>query len=105
MALTRFRPILLKLVEHNVDFILVSGLAAIIHAAPALTFDLDIVHSRGPGSLRQFGRSLETLIATKEEAGRDKDLVALPTLRATLAETRGRPPHHHLRVRLTRFSG
>jgi hypothetical protein len=31
---------------------------------------------------------LETLIATKEEAGRDKDLAALPTLRATLAEIR-----------------
>src|SRR3954468_8693064 len=33
---------------------------------------------------------LETLIATKEEAGRDKDLAVLPTLRATLAEIRRR---------------
>ena len=31
---------------------------------------------------------LETLIATKEEAGRDRDLATLPTLRATLAEIR-----------------
>lgn len=31
---------------------------------------------------------LETLIATKEEAGRAKDLAILPTLRATLAEVR-----------------
>ena len=36
------------------------------------------------------GYDLETLIATKEEAGRDKDLAVLPTLRATLAEIRRR---------------
>jgi hypothetical protein len=33
---------------------------------------------------------LDTLIETKEEAGRDKDTAALPTLRATLAEVRRR---------------
>ena len=38
--------------------------------------------------------NLETLILLKEEAGRDKDLAVLPTLRATLAEIRQRsaPP-------------
>jgi hypothetical protein len=34
--------------------------------------------------------NLETLIATKQEAGRDKDLAVLPVLRATLAEIRRR---------------
>jgi hypothetical protein len=138
----------------------VGGVAALIHAAPILTFDLDLVHSREPQNLRRvlaalheldacyrlqaarhlcpneshlaspghhllmtnFGPldllgtignnrsyddllpysaveviepelrvrvvSLEILIATKEEAGREKDLAALPTLRATLAEIR-----------------
>ena len=49
---------------------------------------------------------LETLIATKEEAGRDKDLAVLPTLRATLDEIRKRNAEiiHHLRVRLTAHS-
>lgn len=160
MVLTRFRPILQKLAEHNVDFIVVGGIAAMLRAAPVLTYDLDIVHSRAPENLprligalseldaiyrypaerrlhpneshvaspgdnlllTQFGpldvlgtigkgRSyadllphttveeitpelrvrvldLETLIATKEEAGRDKDAAALPVLRATLAEIR-----------------
>jgi hypothetical protein len=32
--------------------------------------------------------NLETLIAVKEEAGRDKDVAVLPTLRATLNESR-----------------
>lgn len=160
MVLTRFRPILQKFADHGADVIVVGGIAALIHAVPLLTFDLDLVHSREPANLRRvlaalheldayyrlqsarhlcpneshlaspghhllmtdFGpldllgtignkRSyedlmadstveviepdlrvrvvgLETLIATKEEAGRDKDLAALPTLRATLAEIR-----------------
>jgi hypothetical protein len=33
---------------------------------------------------------LETLIATKEETGREKDLAALPQLRSALAEMRRR---------------
>jgi hypothetical protein len=160
MVLTRFRPILQKFVDHGADFIVVGGVAALIHAAPILTFDLDLVHSREPENLNRvvaalhdldayyriqsarhlcpnashlaspghhllmtdFGHldllgtigskrsyedllphstieeiepslrirvvSLETLVVTKEEAGREKDLAVLPTLRATLAEIR-----------------
>jgi hypothetical protein len=162
MVLTRFRPILQKLVDHNVDFIVVGGIAAMLRAAPIVTLDLDVVHSRtpenlprliaalnemdahyrfpaerrlrpkdshvaGPGHvllITQFGPldvlgtigkgraypdllphstveeitpelrvrvlNLDTLIQTKEEAGRDKDTAALPTLRATLAEVKRR---------------
>ena len=160
MAISRFRPILQKLTDHKVDFIVAGGIAAMMRAAPVMTFDLDVVHSRaadnlpkliaalteldafyrfpaerrlcpneshvsGPGHvllMTQFGplvvlgsigkgRSypdllphttvetitpelsvrvldLETLIATKEEAGQDKDAAMLPTLRATLSEVR-----------------
>ena len=160
MVLTRFRPILQKFVDQGADFIVVGGVAALIRAAPILTFDLYLVHSRHPDNLPRvvsalhsldayyrmqaarhlcpneshlaspghhllmtdFGPldllgtigdkrsfedllshstveviepdlnirvvNLETLIATKEEAGRDKDLAVLPTLRATLAEIR-----------------
>jgi hypothetical protein len=160
MVLGRFRPILQKLAEHRVDFIVVGGIAAMIRAVPLMTFDLDIVHSRSPENLPRVlaalneldavyrfpaerrlrpseshiaapghallmtafgpldvlgtignGRSyedllphatieeitaelrvrvldLETLIATKEETGRDKDRAVLPTLRATLTEIR-----------------
>jgi hypothetical protein len=160
MVSTRFRPILQKFADHGADFIVVGGVAALIHAAPIVTFDLDLVHSRDPENLKRvlavlheldahyrfpaerrlcpneshlaarghhllmtgFGPldllgtignnrsyedllptstveviepdlrvrvlSLEVLVATKEEAGRDKDIAVLPTLRATLAETR-----------------
>jgi hypothetical protein len=161
MVLTRFRPILQKFADHHADFIIVGGVAALFHAAPILTLDLDIVHSREPeniprllSALRALGAyyriqperrfqpneshlaapghqllttnfgpldllgtigsgpypdlrrdstlmqitpelsvrvlNLETLIATKEEAGRDKDLAVLPVLRATLEEIRRR---------------
>lgn len=43
MVLTRFRPILQKFVDRGADFIVVGGVAALIHAAPILTFDLDLV--------------------------------------------------------------
>jgi hypothetical protein len=160
MILTRFRPIFRKFADHGADFVVVGGVAALIHAAPILTLDLDLVHSRAPENLRRVvdalheidayyrmissrhlcpneshlaspghhllmtdfgpldllgtigkGRSyeellphsdveeiepglnirvlnLETLVATKEEAGREKDLAMLPTLRATLNEIR-----------------
>jgi hypothetical protein len=34
------------LVEHGVDFVVVGGMAAVLHGAPVVTNDLDIVHSR-----------------------------------------------------------
>jgi len=161
MEFARFRTVLRTLVSHDVDFIIVGGVAAVLLGVPAQTFDIDIVHSRDPdnitrllaalreleavyrldsrdlqpneshlaapghhllrtryGHLDVLGRigkdrnyadllphstvldvelgvqvrvlDLEMLIATKEEAGREKDERLLPTLRATLAEVRRR---------------
>ena len=40
-------PALLKaLVRHEVAFIVVGGVSAVLHGAPVTTLDLDIVHSR-----------------------------------------------------------
>ena len=156
------RRILGILAAHHVRFVVVGGVAAVLHGAPLATFDLDIVHDRsadnvkrllgaldalgarsrlhsesivrpdashliGPGHvllttdagdldvLGTAGRGraytdlvvhsipmevgpglvvqvldLPTLIETKQEAGRPKDLAALPTLRATLEERQRR---------------
>jgi hypothetical protein len=156
------RRILAGLVAHDVRFVVVGGVAAVLQGAPLATFDLDVVHDRsadnvqrllgalddlgarsrlhlqaivrpdashlvGPGHvllttdggdldlLGTAGRGrgyddlvghstpmevgpglvvqvldLPTLIELKEEAGRAKDLAALPTLRATLEERRRR---------------
>ena len=51
---------------------------------------LSAIRPMGPGLQVQV-LNLETLIALKEQAGRDKDLAVLPILRATLAEIRRLP--------------
>lgn len=43
------------LLEADVDFILVGGLAAVIQGAPITTMDVDIVHSQSPE--RSFHKS------------------------------------------------
>jgi hypothetical protein len=63
MVLTRFRPILKKFAAHNADFIVVGGVAALIHAAPILTLDLDLVHSREPANLARVIAALHELDA------------------------------------------
>jgi len=157
-----FLPILRVLSKHQVDFILVGGVAAVVLGAPVMTLDLDVVYSTDEGNLRRLlvaiddlegyyrmqperrlkpnlshlapgghnllstrwgpldllgtvgnARSyqdlaphatqidvadglvvrvldLETQIATKEEAGREKDRAMLPILRRTLEESRRR---------------
>src|SRR5262249_15524779 len=39
------------LVQGNVDFVLVGGVAATIHGSARLTQDLDVVYSRDPGNI------------------------------------------------------
>lgn len=151
-----FFEILRVLHKHEVDFIVVGGVCAVLHGAPVTTYDLDLIRSCTPQNVMKWlavledldgqsrlhqavvrpnkshlearghlllntrcghldllgtagaGRDyedliqhtvtgtirgisfrmldLETLIRTKEEAGRDKDRVMLPILRATLKE-------------------
>ena len=63
MVLTRFRPILQKFTDHRAEFIVVGGIAALVHAAPILTFDLDLVHSREPDNLPRVVAALHELNA------------------------------------------
>lgn len=44
----QFRTILKTLVEHDVDFILVGGLAGVLQGAPVNTKDVDILYSLTP---------------------------------------------------------
>jgi hypothetical protein len=45
-----FREILNRLHDHNVDFVIVGGVAAVLHGGSRVTFDLDIVPSLSPQS-------------------------------------------------------
>jgi hypothetical protein len=75
-----YLPLLRVLSAHNIEFILVGGLAAVLQGAPlADSIEMEL----GDVTIRVL--RLERLIQAKEFAGRPKDLAVLPALRATLA--------------------
>lgn len=85
-----FEAILRALADAEVDFIVVGGVAAVLHGAPVTTFDLDVVYSRARRNLIR----LETTLRAMEAVYREKPQVA-PT--ASLLDSSG----HHLLM--TRF--
>jgi len=56
----RYLPLLRVLAAHEVEFILVGGLAAVLQGAPIVTGDLDIVH-------RRTGENIAKLLAALGE--------------------------------------
>ena len=54
MVRLRFREILRTLCRHEVDFIVVDGISAVLQGAPINTFDIDIVHSRNPANVQRL---------------------------------------------------
>jgi hypothetical protein len=62
-----FPAILQRLVEHEIDFIVVGGICAVLHGAPVATFDLDLVHSRTSENIRRLLLALESLDARYRE--------------------------------------
>lgn len=64
-----FRAILETLVEHEVDFILVGGVCAVLHGAPINTFDLDVVHSRAGENVERLLKTLQALDSYFREHG------------------------------------
>jgi predicted nucleotidyltransferase len=61
--------ILETLIRHEVDFIVIGGVCAVMHGAPVNTFDLDLVHSRTSENLERLLRALEELDAYFREHG------------------------------------
>jgi predicted nucleotidyltransferase len=56
-------PVLRALVEADVEFVLVGGLAAVLNGAPVHTFDVDIVHSREQANAERLLAVLDVLEA------------------------------------------
>ncbi len=52
--MTDFRELLRRLVEADVEFILVGGVAAIVHGSSRLTEDLDVVYRRTDGNIARL---------------------------------------------------
>ena len=58
-----FSAILEVLTRHEVEFIVVGGVCAVLLGAPVATFDLDIVHSRSSENLTRLLKALQELDA------------------------------------------
>jgi hypothetical protein len=112
-------PILARLVAHGVDFVVVGGIAVVLHGSARLTQDLDISYATDDANLEQLGATLIELGAKLR--GLDEDVPFVPearTLRQTsilrletnhgivdvLAAPDGAPPYADLRARADRFS-
>lgn len=83
----RFKDALEVFARHDVELIVVGGVAAVIGGAPIATFDLDVVHARGAANLERLRAALDDLEARyRDPAGR--------LLRPETAALAG--PGHHL---------
>jgi len=52
--MTDFKTVVRVLAEGGVDFIIVGGLAGVIHGAARLTFDVDVVYGRSSENVRRL---------------------------------------------------
>ena len=87
-----FSAILKVLARHEVEFIVVGGVCAVLLGAPVATFDLDIVHSRTQENLDRLARALGELDAHYREH--------LPRHVSPAREALAKSGHHLL---ITRF--
>jgi predicted nucleotidyltransferase len=60
---TDFPALLRTLLAHQIDFIVVGGVAAVLQGAPITTFDLDLVHSRKADNIVRLLSILQDLDA------------------------------------------
>jgi hypothetical protein len=64
-----FFRILEVLVAHDVAFLIVGGVSAVLQGAPLATFDLDIVHARDKSNIKKLVSALESLNAYYRSRG------------------------------------
>jgi hypothetical protein len=58
---TQFEKILPLLVNGGVEFVLIGGVAGIIHGSARLTYDVDVVYDRSRANLERLVKQLEPL--------------------------------------------
>jgi hypothetical protein len=79
----RLRPLLELLDRHAVDFIVVGGIAGIVHGSAHPTFDFDVVYARDQQNLERMAAALTELDVTLR--GAQSDLPFQPDARTLAA--------------------
>ncbi len=86
-----FLQILTVLHRHEVDFVIVGGIAAILQGSPVMTEDLDLVYSTEPDNVSRLAHAVREIEARyRDPAGRiiEPDEAKLASLRINLLDTR-----------------
>lgn len=65
------KPILRRLLEHGVDFVLIGGLAGMARGSSYPSYDVDIAYARAETNLERLASALNDLGATLRGAPRD----------------------------------
>ena len=87
---SQFLDLLKVLTAHQVDFVIVGGVAGVLAGAPLLTLDLDVVFDPTPANIERLLAALRELNARyRDPAGRKilPDTAKLETLRMNLFTT------------------
>lgn len=87
----KVRELIAALIEHQVDFLVVGGVAAILNGVPISTLDLDILYSKSADNIARLEAALKKLGAVyNDPAGRhiEPDQGRLSTMRIHLLRTR-----------------
>ena len=90
---SELKRLMLELTDAQIEFVVVGGLAAVLHGVPIATFDLDIVHSRSVENVERLCKVLSTLDASSRLHPESAHLVPGPDV------LQG-PGHALLRTRL-----
>ncbi len=56
---TDFKQLIEALVQHRVDFVIIGGVALVLHGSARVTQDLDICYARNPENLARLASALE----------------------------------------------
>ena len=56
--MTRFRELLARLTQARVEFVVIGGVAVIVHGHPRATLDLDICYARSPENIDRLASAL-----------------------------------------------
>jgi hypothetical protein len=67
----RLRPLLQLLDRHAVDFIVIGGIAGIVHGSAHPTYDFDVVYARDEQNLKRMAAALTELGVTLRDAPPD----------------------------------
>ena len=97
----RFRPraLLRVLVEHEVDFIVVGGVAGAAHGSASMTGDLDVICARSPANVKQLASALEALDARPQPDARHPSFETRLGPLNTLDPPPGSPSYEELKRR------